>query len=155
VGAQYLESNIQLDQNRAADGAPIVYAVTPFTEVTYRLSEKKSIRAELQYMNTKQDYGSWIFALIEYDIAPKWSISLSDMYNVSINKNEDNPNYTDPGFASKKANHYYNCYVAYTKGANRFSLAYVKQVDGINCTGGVCRYEPAFSGVKATFTSSF
>ena len=155
VGVQYIEYNISLYQVRAPDGAPVLYAVTPFTEITYRISDTKSIRAELQYMDTKQDYGSWVFALIEYNIAPRWSISVSDMYNTVINKNPDNPNYNDANFSTEKANNYYNCYVSYSRGANRFSLAYVKQVDGINCSGGVCRYEPAFSGVKATFTSSF
>jgi len=155
VGFQYLEYNISLYQVRANDGAPILYAITPFTEITYRITEKKSIRAELQYMDTKQDYGSWIYALIEYDFAPKWSVSFSDMYNVVINRNMDNPNYTDPNFSTEKANNYYSLYTAYTTGPHRFSLAYVKQVDGINCSGGVCRYEPAFSGVKATITTSF
>jgi hypothetical protein len=155
-GVQYLEYGIYQYQAESRNQLyPVVYAVTPFAEITYRLSEKKSFRAELQYMDTKQDYGSWVFALLEYDIAPKWSISLSDMYNVSRNKNSDNPYYSDPNFATEKSNNYYNLYVAYSKAANRFSLAYVKQVDGINCAGGVCRYEPAFSGVKATITSSF
>jgi len=53
------------------------------------------------------------------------------------------------------AHHYPNVFMAYTKDANRFTLQYVKQVDGINCTGGVCRYEPAFSGFKIGVTSSF
>jgi hypothetical protein len=152
LGAQYMEYNTTLYQ---AHQASTLFAFTPFTEVVYRLNEKKSLRVELQYMDSKQDYGSWAFALVEFNIAPKWSLSASDMYNITINKNPDNPNYTDPGFANKKANHYYNLFACYTKGANRFSLAYVKQVDGINCTGGVCRYEPAFSGLKATITSSF
>jgi hypothetical protein len=106
-------------------------------------------------MDTKQDYGSWAYALLEYDLAPKWSISMSDMYNTVINRNPDNPNSSYPGFSTKKAQNYYTIYAAYTKGPHRFSLAYVKQVDGINCSGGVCRYEPAFSGVKATITTSF
>lgn len=152
LGAQYLQYNNTVYVGHAAS---IVNAITPFTEVTYRLSEKKSLRMELQYMNTKQDYGSWIFALLEYDIAPKWAITASDMYNTVMNRNSDNPNSSDVGFSNEKAQNYYNLFVAYTKGANRFSLAYVKQVDGINCSGGVCRYEPAFSGVKATITSSF
>ena len=155
-GVQYLEYNIYAYQGEARNRYyPVVYAITPFAEITYRLSEKKSFRAEVQYMNTQQDYGSWIFALLEYDIAPKWSISVSDMYNVAKNKNGDNPYSDDVNFATEKPNNYYNMYVSYSKGANRFSLAYVKQVDGINCSGGVCRYEPAFSGVKATITSSF
>jgi len=156
AGVQYLEYNVLVYQVAPTHMAhPILYAVTPFAEITYRLTDSKSIRAELQYMNSAQDYGSWAFALLEYNVAPRWSISVSDMYNVSINKNGDNPNYSDPGFAGKKANNYYSIYAAYTKGPHRVSLAYVKQVDGINCTGGVCRYEPAFSGVKATVTTSF
>ena len=155
-GVQYLEYNIYQYQAESRNQLyPVVYAITPFAEITYRLNEKKSFRAEVQYMDTKQDYGSWAFALLEYDIAPKWSVSFSDMYNISRNKNSDNPYSGDPNFTTEKSNNYYNLYVAYTKAANRFSLAYVKQVDGINCAGGVCRYEPAFSGVKATITSSF
>lgn len=152
AGCQILKYNRELYQ--VHPGAPMVNAVTPFADVTYKLTSKKSLRAEFQYMATQQDYGSWVFALLEFNIAPKWSISASDMYNIAPNTNEDNPNYEGPGI-TPAANHYYNIFTSYTKGPHRFTIAYVKQVDGINCTGGVCRYEPAFSGVKATITSSF
>ncbi len=145
-GIQYMEYNQKVYQATYPLNQPMVFAVTPFTEVTHRFNETKSIRVELQYMNTKQDYGSWAFALVEYNLAPKFSISVSDMYNFDPNKN--NPNV-------KQANHYYNVFGAFTKGAHRFTLAYVKQVGGINCTGGVCRYEPAFSGIKSTFSTNF
>ena len=148
-GVQYMEYNIQAYQSEGSQDHPIVYSVTPFADITYRFTEKQSLRAELQYMDTRQDWGSWGFALLEYDIAPKWSFTVSDMVNVVPNKNDDNHNYRST------PNNYYNIFVAYTKGPHRFTLAYVKQVDGINCSGGVCRYEPAFSGVKATLTSSF
>lgn len=153
-GVQYLEYNVELYQSRTIPN-PVLYAVTPFVEATYRISDVKSLRGEIMYQSTKQDYGSWVFALLEYNLAPKWSISVSDMYNVVMNKDENNINYREFGFQSKKADHYYSVFTAYTKGPHRFTLAYVKQIDGINCTGGVCRYEPAFSGVKATVTSSF
>ena len=153
AGIQYLEYNREVYQ--VVPGAPIVKAVTPFAELTYKINTTRSLRLEVEYMNTKQDYGSWIYAILEYNIAPKWSISVSDMYNTDPNKNSDNPNFNAATNSVPAANHYYNIYAAYTKGAHRFSLAYVKQVDGINCAGGVCRYEPAFSGVKATITSSF
>lgn len=148
-GCQYMEYNLDGYQTR---GTPLIlHATTPFTELTYKFSDTKSARVELQYMIADHDYGSWAFALLEYNIAPKWSFTISDMYNIAPNAapTYDNPNYKDPGV------HYYNFFVAHTRGANRFTLAYVKQVDGINCSGGVCRYEPAFSGVKATVTSSF
>jgi hypothetical protein len=51
--------------------------------------------------------------------------------------------------------HYFNAFVAYTRGPHRFTFSYVKQPDGINCTGGVCRYEPAFSGLRLGVTSSW
>ena len=54
-----------------------------------------------------------------------------------------------------KGKHFYNIFLARTQGSHRISFAYVKQVDGINCTGGVCRYEPGFSGFKVMITSSF
>ena len=43
----------------------------------------------------------------------------------------------------------------YVKNANRFQLRYVKQVEGIVCSGGICRLEPAFSGVKFSMSSNF
>lgn len=145
-GVQYMEYNISLYQNRPS---PLQQAITPFVEITHRFTDTKSIRAELQYMYAQHDYGSWAFALVEYNIAPKWSVSVQDMYNITPNPGEGNLRYRTPGL------HYPTAFAAFTKGSNRFTLAYVKQVDGINCTGGVCRYEPAFSGVKATITSSF
>jgi hypothetical protein len=126
--------------------ANVIYAITPFAEITYKLNQSNSFRFEAQYMNTKQDFGSWLFLLMEYNLSPKFSISVSDMYNID-------PNYSNS--LVKKANHYYSVYSAFTKGPHRFSLAYVKQVAGINCTGGVCRFEPAFSGIRSTFSTSF
>ena len=149
-GVQYLEYNTPIYMVRP--NGKYLYGITPFAEITRKFTDTRSLRLEMQYMYTKQDYGSWAFALLEYDVAPKWSVSVSDMYNVVPNNtpgNIDYPNVKVPG------NHYPSIFCAYTKGANRFTLAYVKQVDGINCTGGVCRYEPAFSGVKATLASSF
>ncbi|MBK8557085.1 MAG: hypothetical protein IPL65_15525 [Lewinellaceae bacterium] len=51
--------------------------------------------------------------------------------------------------------HYPTVGVVYTLKATRFSLAYVKQVEGINCAGGICRYEPTFNGVRLQLNSSF
>jgi hypothetical protein len=140
-GGQYVFYNQQLYRS---EPLPNLKAITPFAEFTYKPSRKNSLRMELQYQITEEDYGSWLFGLLEYNIAPNWSFSVSDMYNI-----DPNPATTDI------KGHYYNFFVAFTKSANRFSLSYVRQVAGINCTGGVCRYEPAFSGLKFNLTSSF
>jgi hypothetical protein len=51
--------------------------------------------------------------------------------------------------------HYPSVGLVYTHKASRFSLAYVKQVEGINCAGGICRLEPTFHGVRLNVSSSF
>jgi hypothetical protein len=37
----------------------------------------------------------------------------------------------------------------------RVTAGYLKQPQGVNCTGGVCRVEPAFSGARVTLTTNF
>ncbi|MFM2387803.1 MAG: hypothetical protein RL660_2560 [Bacteroidota bacterium] len=144
AGVQVLNYNQEVYQLKGK----MFNAITPFTEITYKLSEKRSIKTDIQYMAAQGDYGSWIYALLEYDIAPKWAIAVADMYNTTAGAN----------FAihpDLKKQHYPNVFVAHTRNAHRFTAQYVKQVEGINCTGGVCRYEPAFSGFKFGITSSF
>jgi hypothetical protein len=141
LGVHYMHYN--QDYYQFKPGVPMIKALTPFAEVMYKFNSKSSLKVQAQYMETKQDFGSWAFLALEYAIAPKWSFAVSDMYN------------TKPAKEGETGKHYYNVFIAHTQGAHRFSLAYVKQVEGINCTGGVCRYEPAFSGLRFNVTSSF
>jgi hypothetical protein len=137
---------------------PILETITPFFDFTYKLSRKKALRFEGQYMmigddakkGGKQDYGDWLFGLAEYTIAPNWTFTVSDMFNIAPGVNSPE---NDKG--DKDAIHYPRFDIYYTHKANRFSLSYVKQVEGIVCSGGICRLEPAFSGVKFTVNSSF
>lgn len=123
-------------------GAPLVRTITPFAEVTYKIDRKRSLRAELSHMETKQDLGSWWWGLLEYNIAPRYSISVMDMWNYG-NK--------DP----KKRLHYYTVFGAMNLSKLRLTGGYVRQVEGVICTGGVCRVEPAFNGMRFSLTSSF
>jgi hypothetical protein len=143
LGFQYMEYNQEVYQVKPL--VPIVKSMIPFFEVTRRITKKTSIRTEWEFQSTQQDFGSWLFGLIELTIAPRWSFAVSDMYNIT--KGPSSP----PG----DSKHFYNIFAAYTKGPHRFTLSYVKQVEGINCTGGVCRYEPAFSGIRFGCTSQF
>ena len=122
-------------------GVPMVETWIPYVEYSKRLEKRRSLRVEAQYMFADQDFGSWAFLLLEYNLAPKWSFSLSDMYNADPKKTDDL--------------HYPRIDVTHIRGANRFSLSYVKQVEGVVCAGGICRLEPAFSGVKLGLTSTF
>lgn len=125
-------------------GVPNVKTYTPFAEYLHRFTRTKSLRMEASAMFTDQDYGSWVYGLAEFAMAPHWSFVISDMYNYGFNPEK-----------TSKANNYPSLLVFYTQRSNRFSLGYIKQVEGIVCTGGICRYEPAFSGVRATLSSTF
>lgn len=123
-------------------GAPLVQTLTPFAEVTYKINRKKSLRMEVSHMETQQDLGSWWWGLIEYNVAPKYSISIMDMWNYG-NKDPD------------KRIHYYTIFGAMNLTKLRLTGGYVRQVEGVICTGGVCRVEPAFNGMRFTMTSTF
>lgn len=139
IGGQMVQYN-QLVYETQGDSQLV--SIVPFVEMTYRFNRKTSIRSELQYMNNQEDFGSWVYGLVEVSVAPNWSFGAWDMWNIVPKRTE-------------KAIHYPTTWVTYQGGANRFELAYVKQVEGIVCTGGICRFEPAFSGVRFTLNSTF
>jgi hypothetical protein len=148
VGLQTIEYNQQLFEGKAT--APRVHTITPFGEMTYKLTPTRSFRFEWQYMHTKEDLGSFVNGLLEYNVAPHWSFAAGDLVNI------------ESGFLNKPVAgqkfeyiHYYNFFAAYTYKTTRFTAGFLKQPQGVNCTGGVCRIEPAFSGGRISITTNF
>lgn len=145
TGLQLLQYNQEVYEMKA--DVPLVKTITPYMDFLYKISSTKTLRVEFQYMDTKQDFGSWIFGLAEFSLAPKWSFEASMMYN----------------FEPKKANAkgelektlYPTFGVVYFNDAQRYSLRYVKQVEGVVCSGGICRLEPAFSGFRFSLNTTF
>lgn len=120
----------------------VVYAHIAIADFTHRLPNRRSIRWELQHLATQQDKGNWAMALAEYTIASNWFFSLSDQYNYGNNTKDLRV-------------HYLTVSAGYNRNANRFSLSYGKQREGIVCVGGVCRQVPASNGFLLSVTSSF
>lgn len=131
--------------------APDVQTYTPFGEFNYKLSRRQSLRLEWQYLHTNADQGSFANALIEYNVAPKLSFAVGDMINTNPVRTPGTPQ----ELISKEKIHYYTFFASYLEGTTRFVLEYKKQVAGINCTGGICRIEPAFNGVRVAVTTTF
>ncbi len=147
AGLQVLKYNIAVYQGKD----DYVHAVTPYAEWLYKFTPRKSLRVEAQYLDTDDEFGSWAMVLVELGMAPHWLIYVSDMYKIQHANKE-----TFPVEKTKfDGLHYPTFGIVYTFRANRFSLAYVKQVEGINCAGGICRYEPTFHGVRLQLSSSF
>ncbi|NNC86424.1 MAG: hypothetical protein HKN75_10110 [Bacteroidia bacterium] len=108
----------------------------------YKFNNKHSLRTELQHLYTEQDMQSWAFVLAEWSISPNWFISAFDEYNYGNDIEDDRI-------------HYLNTAVAYVKKANRISLGYGKQREGLLCVGGICRNVPASNGFTLSVSSSF
>ena len=113
-------------------------------DVTYKFDRKKSMRVELQYLlagrtNGNYDHeGDWVAGLVEFNLAPRWSFFAQDMYNIHQTKT-----------------HYYSGGFSYTHSRTRVQLSYGRNRAGYICSGGVCRYSPAYTGVNLVLTSSF
>jgi len=107
-------------------------------EAKYATTKNVQMRAELQYLYTKQDEGQWIAALYELSLWRQLVLSGQWMYNI--------------GYAHEATNeHYYTVAATYTHGAHRVMAGYTKTREGFNCSGGVCRYVPAQEGVSLTY----
>ena len=109
---------------------------------TIKIQNNRSLRIELQHLSTKNDYRNWYAYGLEYNINSDFSVYFNDSYNY------DNPN------DEKKIN-YYNFGGSYSKGMNRFTINYGRQRGGLVCTGGICRYVPASTGLTFSITTSF
>lgn len=105
---------------------------------TQKFNRKLSLRGELQYLYSKDYEKDWIALLIECSLAPNWSIAVSDMWNHGSSNL-----------------HYYNVTASYSKGRTRVQAGYGRNRAGYVCSGGVCRYQPAFTGASLTLTTSF
>lgn len=127
-----------------------VKTLTPFFELTYKINKKTSLRFESQYLETDADLGSFYNGVLELNYAPHWSFSIGDMVNTKPHRSS-----FSQGVVSDEIIHYYSGFIGYTSGPTVVSLAYIKQVQGVNCTGGICRVEPAFSGVRLSLSTSF
>ena len=147
LGIQSIGYNQQIFEAKAT--APYVEAFTTFGELTFKPDHKRSIRLEGQLMNTYQDLGSFVNGLVEYNVTP-WSFAAGDM----VNYQSGYLNIPVQGETFELI-HYFNVFVGYTYHATRITGGYLKQPQGVNCTGGVCRVEPAFSGARLTLTTNF
>jgi hypothetical protein len=120
----------------------LIYSNIGIADLTFNLTNKLSLRGEIQGLWTRQDKGNWAAGLLEFTIAPQWFFSVQDQWNYG-NKAED------------QQIHYFLFSLGYNYNTSRISLSYGRQREGILCVGGVCRYVPAASGLTLSITSSF
>ena len=107
-------------------------------EGKYQFNNKLTLRAEAQYLATKQDEGDWTYGLLELSVLPYFMFTVSDMWN----NGESNV-------------HYYMGSVTLNFKAHRLMAGYGRTRAGYNCSGGVCRYVPATRGFQMSYNFNF
>ena len=107
-------------------------------DVMYKINKKFSLRMEAQYLLSNDYEGDWVAGLVEFNVAPHWSVFFSDMYNLGTTKTN-----------------YYNGGLSFTHNRTRVQVSYGRNRAGYVCSGGVCRYQPAYTGVNLMLTTSF
>ena len=103
-----------------------------------QIAPKITMRTELQYLASADDYGDWSFGLLELSLVPHWMITFSDMWNNGSTKT-----------------HYYKGLITYNIKSHRIQAGYGRTRAGYNCSGGVCRYVPANTGFTLSYNYNF
>ena len=165
VKSTFLYSYQRWDENNNhADGFEAEYFTSHIFvgDVTYKFNKKHSVRTELQYLASKDYEGDWVAGTIEYNFAPKYSFYISDMWNCEPMGDEENDTMYDNFYYDLKTweaknylLHYYQIGASYTHNSLRVQLSYGRNRAGYVCSGGVCRMQPAYTGLNLAMTLSF
>ena len=131
--------SLQKFANHAGDPEKTLSQNVFVGDITYKFTRKFSVRAELQYLYTPDGPdGDWVAGLLELNVAPKWSIWGSDMYN----------------YGGTEIN-YYSVGASFTHSFVRVALSWGRNREGYICSGGVCRQMPAYTGGNLQMTLTF
>lgn len=129
-----IQENSPTHGNRKRTDAQNVFVL----DALYRFSPEFSLRTEFQYLYSQELTKDWMAALLELSFAPHWSVSVSDMYN-----------------HGSTGVHYFNVSASYTHSSFSVSLTAGRNREGMVCSGGVCRWQPAWSGAGLRVHWSF
>lgn len=107
-------------------------------DATYRITDDFSMRGEIQYLYSAESAKDWCAALLEANLTSGWSIFAKDMYNHGSSKI-----------------HYYQAGGSYSRNHFRISASYGRNREGMVCSGGVCRWQPGFTGGNLSISIVF
>ena len=134
----FLYSMQDYNKHNDSNGLYVGLAHIVVADLLYKWTPTVSTRMELQYLSSKEDQGDWMAGLLEFNLAPHWSVFASDMWNHGSTRL-----------------HYYNAGLSYTYEHIRLSAGYGRYKAGFICSGGVCREIPAYTGANISLTASF
>ena len=127
-------------------------------DVTYKFNKKHSLRFEAQYLSSNDYEGDWVAAMLEYNFAPKFSFYISDMWNCEKMQDGAYGNYymdVNTYEWRHELLHYYQIGASFTHNKLRAQLSYGRNRAGYVCSGGVCRFQPAYTGINLSLIGTF
>ena len=109
-------------------------------DVLYKISPKNSLRMELQHAwSDSKDDQRWVMGLLEWGLSPYFMFYVSDMYN-----------YETAGTDV----HYFSAGANFTWNSLRVGCSFGRNREGLQCSGGVCRYVPEYTGFMINISST-
>jgi hypothetical protein len=133
----------QYSNRRFVEGTTgVVHTNIGVAESTYKFNSKRSIRFELQHLWTPDDNKNWAGATVEFNVTPRLSFYVNDIYNYGNDVKDDQI-------------HFYNVGGSFARGATRLAVNYGRQRGGLICVGGVCRFVPQSTGVTVNISTAF
>lgn len=104
----------------------------------YKFSDDHSISIEIQYLWAEKPDKNWFAWNTEYAFLQKWAVYISDMWNYKSN-----------------GVHYPNGGIQFRHKSTLVSLSYGRNREGFKCSGGICRWIPAYSGLGLSVSVNF
>ena len=120
-----IQENSPTHGDRKATNAQNVFVL----DGVYRGSGKLSYRLQAQYLYSQELTRDWVAAEAEISSTDGWSVHVQDMYN-----------------HGSTHEHYYDAGLSWSRGGLKIDVSYGHQRAGLVCSGGVCRWQPEYTG---------
>ena len=120
-----IQENSPTHGDRKATNAQNVFVL----DGVYRSAGKLSYRLQAQYLYSQELTKDWAAAEAEVSSTSGWSVHVQDMYN-----------------HGSTHEHYYDAGVSWSRQGLKIDVSYGHQRAGLVCSGGVCRWQPEYTG---------
>lgn len=134
-----VKANLGIYFQKVNHNSELLKSFIQVADVLWKINRKASLRTEVQHMKTDMPEKGWLYGLIEFGLAPHWSVYVNDMYS----------------YGAEKKEHYYNFGGSFTYKSLRLTAAYGRTRAGTQCVGGICRFVPEYQGATVGLSYVF
>ena len=129
-----IQENSPTHGDRKATNAQNVFVL----DGVYKTSGKLSYRLQAQYLYSQELTKDWVAASAEVSSTAGWSVHIQDMYN-----------------HGSTHEHYFDAGLSWSQEGLKIDVSYGHQRAGLVCSGGVCRWQPEYTGAMVRLVYKF